>query len=271
MDLIQPNNFHKGLLKLMEEELERQNITVTDRPGWQEYFMLQAEEVALRSTCYNRKVGAIIVKDKRSVATGYNGAPAGINSCFQDHQCTRKYREVDTDPIPDELAIKHAQASIEREFDESSGGPPPPPTTLQIELAREELRGIYDTNGAYAQAVNEISKSLNQRFCRATHAEINAITQAARQGISIAGADMYVTLEPCENCTRTIIATQLKHVYFARFYRDSSKFNRDLTESITSDRGESTTAFVPMEVSEKTRLLVSYEALRGDVSRNRSR
>lgn len=45
------------------------------RPSWDEYFMQMAELTAQRSTCLRRKVGAVIVKDKHIIATGYNGAP----------------------------------------------------------------------------------------------------------------------------------------------------------------------------------------------------
>ena len=51
------------------------------RPNWEEYFMDIAILVAKRSTCLRRAVGALIVKDKRILATGYNGAPSGIRHC----------------------------------------------------------------------------------------------------------------------------------------------------------------------------------------------
>ncbi|MCQ9205394.1 MAG: cytidine/deoxycytidylate deaminase family protein [Omnitrophica bacterium] len=51
------------------------------RPGWDEYFMKAAHLVAQRSTCLRRKVGAVLVKDKQILATGYNGAPSGITHC----------------------------------------------------------------------------------------------------------------------------------------------------------------------------------------------
>lgn len=52
------------------------------RPTLDEYFMNIAHHVARRSTCYRRNVGAVIVKDKRLLATGYNGVPAGITHCI---------------------------------------------------------------------------------------------------------------------------------------------------------------------------------------------
>ena len=59
------------------------------RPSWPEYFMTIAEMVAKRSTCLRRHVGAILVKDKRILATGYNGAPAGLKHC-EEVGCIRQ-------------------------------------------------------------------------------------------------------------------------------------------------------------------------------------
>lgn len=51
------------------------------RPSWDEYFIQLAYLVSQRSTCLRRKVGAVLVKDKRILATGYNGAPSKITHC----------------------------------------------------------------------------------------------------------------------------------------------------------------------------------------------
>ncbi len=51
------------------------------RPSWDEYFLGIADLVSKRSTCLRRKVGAVLVKDKRILATGYNGAPSRIAHC----------------------------------------------------------------------------------------------------------------------------------------------------------------------------------------------
>jgi dCMP deaminase len=51
------------------------------RPSWDSYFMEMAELVAKRSTCIRRNVGAVVVQDRRIVATGYNGAPKGLAHC----------------------------------------------------------------------------------------------------------------------------------------------------------------------------------------------
>ena len=65
-----------------------------DRPSWDEYFMEMAELTAKRSTCLRRKVGAVIVKDRHAVATGYNGAPRGIMHCEEKGGCLRQQLNV---------------------------------------------------------------------------------------------------------------------------------------------------------------------------------
>ncbi len=52
-----------------------------ERPDWDDYFMAIAQIVSKRSTCLRRKVGAVLVKEKRILATGYNGAPTGLAHC----------------------------------------------------------------------------------------------------------------------------------------------------------------------------------------------
>jgi dCMP deaminase len=59
------------------------------RPSWDEYFFQIASQVATRSTCMRRQVGAVLVKDKRILSTGYNGAPRGISHCI-DVGCLRE-------------------------------------------------------------------------------------------------------------------------------------------------------------------------------------
>ncbi len=64
-----------------------------DRPSWSEYFMSITDLVSQRSTCIRRKVGAILVRDKRIIATGYNGAPSGIKHCL-DVGCLREQQGI---------------------------------------------------------------------------------------------------------------------------------------------------------------------------------
>ncbi|MGI6032891.1 MAG: deoxycytidylate deaminase [Coriobacteriales bacterium] len=53
------------------------------RPSWDQYFMEITQQVATRSTCLRRQVGAIIVHNKRIIATGYNGGPSGLKHCLE--------------------------------------------------------------------------------------------------------------------------------------------------------------------------------------------
>jgi dCMP deaminase len=69
--------------------LEQEN----HRPSYDEYFMEMAHVVAKRSTCIRRRVGAILVKDKHILSTGYNGAPKGLNHC-EDVGCIRQQLSV---------------------------------------------------------------------------------------------------------------------------------------------------------------------------------
>lgn len=59
----------------------RQEVGKKPRPSWDEYFMRIAREVATRSTCPRLAVGAVVVRDKRILTTGYNGSPAGMPHC----------------------------------------------------------------------------------------------------------------------------------------------------------------------------------------------
>ena len=127
------------------------------RPSWDEYFIELAYFVARRSTCLRRQVGAVIVKDKHILATGYNGAPKGIAHCL------------DTGCLRDKLGIP-------------SG-------------TRHEI-------------------------CMASHAEQNAIIQAAYHGIAIKDAVIYCTTHPCSICAKMIINAGIKKIYFVEGYPD---------------------------------------------------
>lgn len=138
------------------------------RMGLGEYFMQIAHLVAERSTCSRRKVGAVAVKGKRMLCTGYNGAPSGISHCI-DVGCLRE-----------ELGVPSGE--------------------------RHEL-------------------------CRALHAEQNLLVQAAQHGISIEGADVYCTTQPCVICGKMLINVGIRRVFFADAYPD------ELSESLFSEAG----------------------------------
>ncbi len=88
--------------------------TSFERPSWDEYFMLQAELAKLRSNCMTRQVGAVIVRNNRQLATGYNGTPPGITNCF-DGGCSRcKLRaegKIEAGTRLDRCLCNHAEAN----------------------------------------------------------------------------------------------------------------------------------------------------------------
>ncbi len=76
-------NLQKKFLKVI-------NLEKNNRPDWDEYFLNIAQEVGKRSTCLRRRYGAIIVKDKIIVSTGYNGSPRGEANCIDTGLCERE-------------------------------------------------------------------------------------------------------------------------------------------------------------------------------------
>lgn len=125
-----------------------------ERASWDEYFMNIAKEVATRATCDRKHVGAVIVRDKSILATGYNGSVRGLAHC--------------------------------------------------------------DDEGHLME---------DGHCVRTVHAEANAIVQAARNGMRIEGASIYVTASPCWGCFRLIANAGLVKVVFGEFYRDQKIFD----------------------------------------------
>lgn len=82
-------NGDRGGNRGSDGKIERKLRMEKIRPHWDEYFMQIAKLVATRSTCLRRKVGAVLVKDKRILATGYNGAPRNLPHC-EETGCLRE-------------------------------------------------------------------------------------------------------------------------------------------------------------------------------------
>jgi dCMP deaminase len=64
------------------------------RPDWNEYFIEIAKVVSSRSTCLRRKYGAVIVKDRVIISSGYNGSPRGIKNCIDLGTCVRREQNI---------------------------------------------------------------------------------------------------------------------------------------------------------------------------------
>ncbi len=78
------------------------------RLPWDEYFMRIARLMAERSTCLRRQVGAVIVREKRILATGYNGAPSGMKHC-DEVGCLREKRHVPSGKMHELCRGLHAE------------------------------------------------------------------------------------------------------------------------------------------------------------------
>ena len=128
---------------------------MSKRVDWSNYFMNIAKEVSTRSTCDRKHVGAVIVRDKTILSTGYNGSIKGLQHC---------------DEIGHEMVDGHC--------------------------------------------------------LRTTHAEANAIVQAAKNGVSINNAEIHVTASPCYNCFKLIANSGIKTIYYDEFYRDDRIIKR---------------------------------------------
>jgi len=123
------------------------------RASWDEYFMAIASEVATRATCDRKHVGAVIVRDKMILATGYNGSLRGLPHCDEDGHL------------------------------------------------------------------------MEEGHCvRTVHAEANAIVQAARNGVRLEDADIYVTASPCFGCFKLVANAGIRRIVFGEFYRDHRIF-----------------------------------------------
>jgi dCMP deaminase len=119
------------------------------RLSWDRYFMNLAIQAATRSTCPRKAVGAVIVRDRAVLATGYNGSIRGLAHCTE------------------------AGCMME-----------------------------------------------NNHCVRTVHAEANAILQAAKHGVRLEGAEIYVTASPCWDCFKLIANAGITRVLFGEFYRD---------------------------------------------------
>ena len=109
------------------------------RPDWDEYFLNIAQEVGKRSTCLRRRYGAIIVKDKIIVSTGYNGAPRGEDNCIDTGICERERLKVPKGERYELCVAVHAEQNA------IINGDP-----LKMKDATIYIVGINAADGSYA-------------------------------------------------------------------------------------------------------------------------
>lgn len=129
-------------------------MTNNKRPSWDAYFMSLATTIATRSTCDRKHVGAVIVRDRCILATGYNGSVRGLPHC------------------------------------------------------------------------DDVGHLIEDDHCvRTAHAEANAISQAAKNGVCVDGSHIYVTASPCWGCFKLLANAGIRRIAFGEFYRDEKLFD----------------------------------------------
>ena len=129
------------------------------RSSWDKYFMGIAKMVATRATCDRKHVGAVVVKDNRILATGYNGSGPKLAHC---------------DDVGHLMVDGHCVRTI--------------------------------------------------------HAEANALAQAARSGVAVEGASIYVTAFPCWNCFKLLLNAGVRDIYYNEKYRPNPIIDQALEE-----------------------------------------
>lgn len=86
-----------------------ENKKAQKRSKWDNRFMDMAKLVGSWCTCHRRQVGAVIVKDKRIIATGYNGAPSGIKNCLERGYCLRNKLNIPSGTQAEKCYSVHAE------------------------------------------------------------------------------------------------------------------------------------------------------------------
>lgn len=161
--------------------------------AWDLYFLRLAREVATNSKCLSRKIGAVIVKDKAVVSTGYNGPARGTTHCDKRN------------------AIFYTSIDENRDYE--------PDTANEIV--------VYFRHCPRQTLGYSSGKGLH--LCQAGHAERNAIVQAARNGISTKDTIMYAyCLLPCKDCCIEIINSGIKKIVCLDSRPDYDRYSRVL-------------------------------------------
>lgn len=88
------NALHAGMKNVNKKMIK---VKIKERPNWDEFFMMHAYLAAARSSCFHLNTGAAIVKDKRIIAMGYNGAPSGVKNSFEYGWCRKEKFGIDFD------------------------------------------------------------------------------------------------------------------------------------------------------------------------------
>ena len=155
---------------------------------WDAYFLDICCSVSSKSPCLSRKIGAILVRDKSIISTGYNGPPRGIPHCGHDRFMADKI--------------------LNRLSQESNIDP-------------KEFLNVCP------RRVLGYESGTHMELCPAQHAEENCVSNAARLGVSTIGATLYMnSVIPCQKCFGTLINAGIVEIVVskAKVYDEYTKF-----------------------------------------------
>lgn len=151
------------------------SITDSAINNWDEYFYNICRQVARNSKCLSRRIGAILVRDKSIISTGYNGPPSGVPRCDNRWNIDKDFSDRYTKHIKD---------------------------TKDIDLKGNCPRRAIGFNSG---------EGLD--MCVASHSEANTLINAAKNGISTKDSVMYMSCSvPCSNCLKEIINAGVKEI-----------------------------------------------------------
>lgn len=170
---------------------------------WDDYFMDLAVRSARMSYCERLKVGAVAVRNRRPILSGWNGTAPGEDNC-----CEEEVQDVEAKTMEFETAGAMLKA---------------------FKLAQTQL----DT---YKQFSKSRNATLRTKLS-VNHAERNLIEHAAAEGISLRGCDLYITHAPCVECAKSIANAGFVSIIWKDIYRCDAGL-RYLSDKLTVRRYE---------------------------------
>jgi len=158
--------------------------------NWDQYFFSICEVLSSNSKCFSRKIGAILVKDKSIISTGYNGPPRGVDRCDERYMIDLNLRK---------------------------------------EFIRKDI-DVFDSSlfvGKCPRRVLGYKSGKGLEWCDAGHAERNCIVNAARNGTTTKGTILYANCPiPCTPCLIEIINAGVEEIIISdlEYYDPTGEF-----------------------------------------------
>jgi len=196
---------------MFDEKYKRKYKFITTYPNKYDKVMMDTAHIwSEMSYCKRRKVGAVLSIDNRILATGYNGTINGVENNCEDNV-------VVCNKCGTELNIEQFETSSYVNMFKEGG---------EVDLVKEYRAscrcGEYVIVTDKGNGIEGLSLVTNDFT---VHAEQNVIAFCAKEGISTAGATLYVTTSPCKQCSKLIAQSGISRVVYFEKYKDTSGIN----------------------------------------------